>query len=90
VQDALAVGGAQIEGESTLAAVVDDPRKVVRARRVARAAVAIGVAARRLDLDNVGAEVGHDRSGDGASDEAGRVDHTDAVEEAGHGPRAGG
>ena len=90
MQDALAVARAQVERQPALAAVVDDPRKVVRARRIARPAHAVGIAAGRLDLDDVGAEVGHDRGGHRASDEAGRVDDADAVEETGHGPLASG
>src|SRR2546426_1159898 len=45
---------------------------------------AIDVAARRLDLDDVGAEVGHHGGRHGAGDEVGRIDHADAVEQAAH------
>ena len=49
--------------------------------RVAGVAHAVGIAAWRLDLDDVGAEVGHGRGGHRPGDEAGGVEHAEAVEE---------
>src|SRR5207237_10493978 len=66
----------QVQPEGALGAVVVDRAEVVRALADTRAAVAIarGIAVGGLDLDHVGAEVGHDRGRDGPGDEACRVD----------------
>src|SRR4029077_20247671 len=74
---------AQVQREPTLGAIVDDPAIVVRALGHAgpAGAIAVRIAVWRLDLDDVGAEVGHDRGGHGSGDEAGRVDDAHAGEQ---------
>jgi hypothetical protein len=88
-QDGAALGLAQIEREPTLAAVVDDPAVVVRALGHAGAAgaVSVEIAVGRLDLDDVGPEIGEDRRRHRARDEARGVDDAQAVTQAplGHG-----
>src|SRR4030095_17124159 len=81
---------AQVDGHAALATVVDDPRVIEGAGRVAGAAHAVHVARRRLHLDDVGTEVRHHRGRDGTGDEIRRVDRADALEEARHGPTSWG
>src|SRR4030095_9597653 len=90
MQERLPVLRAQVDGHAALATVVDDPRVVVGAGRVAGAAHAVHVARRRLHLDDVGTEVRHHCGRDGTGDEIRRVDRADALEEARHGPTSWG
>jgi hypothetical protein len=81
----VAPGGlAQVEGETALAPVVDDPAIVVRALGHAgpTGAMTVEVAVRRLDLDDVGAQVREHGRGDRARDEARGVDDAQTVEQA--------
>jgi hypothetical protein len=77
------LGLSQVERDAALRAVVDDPPVVVRALGHAGSAqpAAIQIPVGRLDLDDLGPEVGQDGSGHGAGDIARRVDHAQAVEE---------
>ncbi len=75
----LAAGGlAQVEGKPALVPIVDDPAVVVGTlgHTGPAHAMAIGVSVGWLDLDDVGAEVGQDRRGHGAGDEARRIHDT--------------
>ena len=83
VQNGLAFGLREVERETSLVAGFEHPREIVLALRVAGQVrqVAIGVAgARRLDLDDVGAEVRQHGGGGRRGDEAGAVQNLEPVE----------
>ena len=82
-EDLLAAVAAQVEADALLAAVVDGEIDALAAhhRRVA----ARLLAARRLDLDDLGAEVGQDHAAARAGLETRQLENTNAVQRKGHG-----
>ena len=84
--------GAKVEDDRALVAI---DRCEIRAAPVGRIAPprrpprARLVALRRLDLDDVGAEVGEEHRRERAGQDAARVDHADAVRAGGNGRHAG-
>ena len=75
--------GAQVERQAPLVARVEEKAGVERVGRVRHRAPAIGVAhARRLDLDDLGAEIRHHRRRRRPGDKAGAVDDLEPVEDA--------
>src|SRR5262245_4447014 len=77
LQNLLRAGRLQVERDAALVAVGKMPLIGVICRRLRRDLVPIspGVAARRLDLDDVGAEVGQDHRGAGRRNEAREVNY---------------
>ena len=82
-EDLLALFGAHVEGDALLAAVVDGE---VDAGAVDEGCVGPGLfAAGLLDLDDLGAHVGHDHAGPGPGLIAGEFQHFYSVKATGHG-----
>jgi hypothetical protein len=70
LDDLRRLGVLQVEREAALVAVLH--------AELHRHVAAAGIAARRLDLDHVGPQVGEDRRGERPGDEHGEVDDADA------------
>ena len=81
--DVLALGAAQVEAHALLAAVVDGEVHALPADH--RRMLARLLAAHRLDLDDLGAEVGQDHAAARPRLEARELEHADAVEGEAHG-----
>jgi hypothetical protein len=83
------LGAREVEPDRALALVVHvEGRTLGEVRLVARelrAAVAVDLAARQLDLHDVGAQVGQQRSGGGHGDEARHLDDANTSERCVHG-----
>ena len=81
-QNALRLGRLQIERQPAFVAVVEMPGIVVLGSRLRRDLVSYppGIAGRRFNLDDVGAEVGQDHSGSRTRDEARQVHHLQSGE----------
>ena len=85
MQHRLSLRLAQVERQAALVAGFQEPREIMLAVRVARQIrqVAIGIArSRRLDLDDLGAEIRQHGCGRGRRDEARAVQNLEAFEDA--------
>ncbi len=85
VQHRLAFRLREVERQAALVAGFQEPGEIVLAARIARQVrqIAIGIArARRLDLDDAGAEIRQHGRGRGRSDEARAVQYLEAFEDA--------
>src|SRR5262249_46497358 len=76
--DLLSLGQPQVGSHRLLVAVLHVPPQ--RGALVELAPLAQGIAAGRLDLDHLGAEIGEELAGEGAGDELSQLDDLDAFQ----------